>query len=87
MADDVSRFTSCLKMEMSRRLKAEGHYQESLMLALGALLEELHVLGDVLLAFKAATLTASRDSAPPAAAALKPYEPDWLPVIRPKILH
>jgi hypothetical protein len=77
---------SFVKMEAARKLMDQGHYRQSLSLALAALVQELDLLSASLLALQ--TLTRPP---PPAVAAPPeeppPSEPCWLPPAKPRILH
>jgi hypothetical protein len=85
--DKANTPQSFVKMEEARRLMDQGHYQESLMLALDVLLQELDNLRSSLLALQ----TVSRWELSPAAAPVREEqprpEPDWLPAVKPRILH
>ena len=63
MKDKANTPQSFIKMEEARRLMDQGHYQESLVLALDALLQELDNLRSSLLALQ--TVTRSELPAPP----------------------
>jgi hypothetical protein len=76
---------SFLKMEQARSLLDQGRYQESLMLALEALLQELENLRDSLLALR--TGTRSEWSAPALQEEPPPPEPSWLLVVKTRVLH
>jgi len=87
MKDKANNPQSFVKMEEARRLMDQGHYQESLILALDALLQELDNLRSSLLALQAVTRS---ELSPPAPTAREeqPYsEPYWLPAVKPRILH
>jgi hypothetical protein len=87
MKDKAKTPQSFVKMEAARRLMDQGHYQESLVVALDALVQELDNLRSSLLALQ----TVTRSEAPAAAAPAReepPYsEPYWLPVVKPRVLH
>jgi hypothetical protein len=87
MEDKANNPESFVKMEEARRLMDQGHYQESLILALDALLQELDYLRSSLLALQ----TGTRSALPPAAPKVRdeqPHsEPYWLPAVKPRILH
>jgi hypothetical protein len=87
MKDKVNDPQSFVKMEEARRLMDQGHYQESLVLALDALVQELDNLRSSLLALQ--TVTRSELSPPvPSDAAEQLYsEAYWLPAVKPRILH
>jgi hypothetical protein len=89
MKDKANSPQSFVKMEEARRMMDQGQYQESLVLALEALLQELDNLRSSLLALQNAT----RSELPGANASpreeqfhleLQPY---WLPVVKPRVLH
>ena len=87
MKDKANTPQSFIKMEEARRLMDQGQYQESLVLALDALLQELDNLRSSLLALQAVTRTEL-----PAATALAweeqaHPEPYWLPAVKPRVLH
>jgi hypothetical protein len=78
---------SFIKMEEARRMMDQGQYQESLVLALEALLQELDNLRSSLLALQNATqseLPAPNASAWEEQPHLEPY---WLPAVKPRVLH
>jgi hypothetical protein len=87
MKDKANDPQSFVKMEEARRLMDQGHYQESLVLALEALSQELDSLRRSLLALQ----TVSRpELSPPAPKAWEeqPHpEPYWLPAVKSRILH
>jgi hypothetical protein len=87
MRDKSDNPASFIKMEQARSLQDQGRYQESLMLALEALLQELENLRDSLLSLR--TGTRSEWSAPASGLQeeLPPPEPFWLPVVKPRVLH
>jgi hypothetical protein len=87
MADKTDTAPSVIKMEQARRLMDQGHYQESLILALEALLQELDFLREALLALP--TVTDSTLPAAPSPALEEPPHPElyWLPPIKPRVLH
>jgi len=78
---------SFIKMEQARSLLDQGRYQESLMLALEALLQELDYLRDSLLALQSATRPEVSASTPPLQEEPPPPEPPWLLVVKPRVLH
>jgi hypothetical protein len=87
MQDKRNTPQSFVKMEEARRLMDQGHYQESLVLALEGLLQELDNLRSSLQALHTVT-----QGDLPAADALAweehPHsEPHWLPAVKPRILH
>jgi hypothetical protein len=87
MKDKVNDPQSFVKMEEARRLMDQGHYQESLVLALEALAQELDNLRSSLLALQ--TGTQSELSPPVPTAREEQLYPDtyWLPAVKPRILH
>jgi hypothetical protein len=78
---------SFIKMAAARRLKDQGHYQESLLLALEALSQALDNLRSSLLALQSAVR--SELSSPARQAREKPpdSEPCWRPAVNPRVLH
>ncbi len=78
---------SFIRMEEARRLMDQGHIQESLILALDALLQELDHLRGSLLALRTVTRSALADAAPDAPKEPPPSEPYWLPVTKLRVLH
>jgi hypothetical protein len=86
MKDKPADPSSFVKMEQARRLMDQGHYQESLVLALDVLLQELDTLRNALLALQ--TVTWKEPPAPniqeeePATS-----DPHWLPPVKPRLLH
>ena len=78
---------SFVKMEEARRMMDQGQLQESLVLALEALLQELDNLRSALLALQNVT----RAELPAASASGReehPYlESYWLPAAKPRVLH
>lgn len=78
---------SFVKMEAARKLMDQGHYRQSLSLALAALVQELDLLRTSLLALQ----TLIRSEAPAAAAPTREEpplsEPCWLPAGKPRVLH
>ncbi len=87
MQDKSSPPPSFIKMEQARRLLDQGNYQESLVVALEALLEELDHLRNSLLALS----TVTRPGSPRRSPGLpeEPPQPDhfWLPAPKPRVLH
>jgi hypothetical protein len=78
---------SFIKMEEARRMMDQGLYQESLVLALEALLQELDKLRSSLLALKDVT-RAELPAANASAWEEQPHgEPYWLPAVKPRVLH
>ena len=78
---------SFVKMEEARRLMDQGHYQESLILALDGLLQELDNLRESLLALQTVTRSEFPAAAPTAREEQACPEPYWLPAVKPRILH
>jgi hypothetical protein len=87
MKDKANTPQSFVKMEEARRLMDQGLYQESLVLALDALLQELDTLRDSLLALQTVTRAALPAAAPPAREEQPHPEPYWLPAVKPRVLH
>lgn len=78
---------SFVKMEEARRMMDQGQFQESLVLALEALLQELDNLRSSLLALQNVTwaeVPAAGDSVREEQSHLEPY---WLPAVKPRVLH
>jgi hypothetical protein len=87
MKDKANTPQSFVKMEEARRLMDQGHYQESLILAMDALLQELDILRDSLLALQTVTRSAL-PAATPVTGEEQPHpEPYWLPAVKPRVLH
>ena len=87
MKDKANTPQSFIKMEEARRMMDQGQFQESLVLALDALLQELDNLRSSLLALQAVTrpeLPAANASAWEEQPHLEPY---WLPAVKPRVLH
>ena len=87
MKDRVNSPQSFVRMEEARKLMDQGYYQESLILALDALLQELDSLRSSLLALQTATRSEVPAAAPPAREEPPQPEPYWLPVVKPRVLH
>ncbi len=87
MKDKANTPQSFVKMEEARRLMDQGHYQESLVLALDALLQELDSLRDSLLALQTVTRSKLPASTPVTWEEQTRPEPYWLPAVKPRILH
>jgi hypothetical protein len=87
MKDKANDLQSFGKMAEARRLMDQGHYQESLVLALDALLQELDNLRSSLMALQ--TVTRSESSHPPTKAREEQLYPEtyWLPAVKSRILH
>jgi hypothetical protein len=87
MKDKAKTPQSFVKMEAARRLMDQGHYQESLVVALDALVQELDNLRSSLLAMQTVTRSEAPAAAAPAREEPPPSEPHWLPVVKPRVLH
>ena len=87
MKDKANTPQSFIKMEEARRLMDQGHYQESMILALDALLQELDSLRDSLLALQTVTRSALPASNPVTWEEQPHSEPYWLPAVKPRVLH
>ena len=87
MKDKAKTPQSFVRMEAARRLMDQGHYQESLVMALDALVQELDVLRSSLLALQTATRSTLRPAAAPAREEPPRAEPCWLPPVKPRVLH
>jgi hypothetical protein len=87
MKEKVNTPQSFVKLERARRLRDQGHYQESLILALDALLQELDSLRDSLLALQTVTRPKLPVAAPEALEELPQPEFSWLPAVKPRVLH
>ncbi|MBM4301541.1 MAG: hypothetical protein FJ121_08410 [Deltaproteobacteria bacterium] len=87
MKDKANTPQGFIEMEEARRLMDQGHYQESLILALDVLLQELDSLRSSLLALQTVTL-AELPASPLLAREEQPHpEPCWLPAVKPRVLH
>ena len=78
---------SFVKMEEARRMMDQGHYQESLTLALDVLLQELDNLRSSLRALQTVTRTELPAANTPAWEDPPLLEPYWLPAVKPRVLH
>jgi hypothetical protein len=87
MKDKGNTPQSFVKMEEARRLMDQGHCQESLVLALEALLQELDNLRSSLLALHMVTRRELSAAAAPACEEQLLSEPHWLPAAKPRVLH
>jgi hypothetical protein len=87
MKNDPNSSPSFVKMEQARKLLHEGQVQESLMLALDALLQELDQLREALLALQHATRPEGELLTPARPEEHDPMAPDWLPPVKPRVLH
>jgi hypothetical protein len=87
MKDKANNPGSFIKMEEARRLMDQGHYQESLIVALDALLQELDILRRSLLVLQTVTRAELAADTPPAPEEAPHAEPYWLPAVKPRVLH
>jgi len=87
MKDKANNPQSFIKMEEARRMMDQGQHQESLVLALEALLQELDNLRSSLLALQSMTRSELPDAPPPAWEDQSHLEPYWLPAVKPRVLH
>jgi hypothetical protein len=87
MKDKGNEPQSFFKMEEARRLMDQGDYQESLYLALEALLQELDNLRSSLLALQAVTRRELSVAVPNPGEEPPPPGTYWLPAVKPRILH
>jgi hypothetical protein len=87
MKDKANTPDSFVKMEEARRMMDQGQYQDSLVLALDALLQELDNLRSSLLALQAATRSELPAASAPARQEPPLLEPYWLPPVKPRVLH
>jgi hypothetical protein len=87
MKDKANNPQSFVKMEEARRLMDQGYYQESLVLALDALLQELDHLRSSLLALQAETRPALSARAPNSRTEQPHAETYWLPAAKLRVLH
>ncbi len=87
MKDKANDPQSFVKMEEARRLMDQGHYQESLVLALEGLLLELDNLRSSLLALQAVTGSELSPPAPSDGEDPRYPEPYWLPAVKSRVLH
>lgn len=87
MKDKPDNFPSFVKMEQAQRLMDQGRHQEALELTLEALLQELNHLRDALLALQPVAGPESPASDSGHQEKSSPSEPDWLPPVKPRILH
>ena len=78
---------SFVKMEEARRMMDRGQYQESLVLALDVLLQELDNLRSSLLALQNVTRSELPAANAPAREEQPHLEPYWLPQVKPRVLH
>ena len=78
---------SFIKMEEARRMMDQGQCQESLVLALEALLQELDNLRSSLLALQNLTRSELPAANAPAWEEQPLLEPYWLPTVKPRVLH
>ena len=87
MKDKANTPQSFIKMEEARRMMDQGHFQESLVLALDALLQELDNLRSSLLALQTVTRTELPAANAPAWEEQPHLELYWLPAVKPRVLH
>jgi hypothetical protein len=87
MQDKRNTPQSFVKMEEARRLMDQGHYQESLVLALEGLLQELDNLRSSLQALHTVTQGDLPAADAPAWEEHPHSEPHWLPAVKPRVLH
>ena len=87
MKDKANTPQSFVKMEEARRMMDQGQYQESLVLALDALLQELDNLRTSLLALQTVTRSDLPAANAPAWEEQPHPEPYWLPAVKPRVLH
>ena len=87
MKDKGNTPQSFVKMEEARRLMDRGHCQESLVLALEALLQELDILRSSLLALHTVPWRELPAAAAPDVEEQPHSEPYWLPAAKPRVLH
>jgi hypothetical protein len=78
---------SFVKMEQARQLMDRGYHQESLILALDALLQELNQLRDSLMGLKMVAQSEFPASVPDDRDETPPSGPYWVPVCKPRIMH
>jgi hypothetical protein len=87
MKNKSDHLASFLKMEQARNLLDQGRCQESLVLALEALLQELDHLKDALLALQSENRPESSAALPSLKEEPPTPEPHWLPVVKTRVLH
>ena len=87
MKDRANGPQSFVKMEEARKLMDQGQHQESLILAMDVLLQELDNLRNSLLALQTATRWEVPPAAPQAQEEQPHPEPCWLPAVKPRVLH
>ena len=87
MKDKANTPQSFIKMEEARRMMDQGQYQESLVLALDALSQELDNLRSSLLALQSVTWSELPAANAPAREEQPHLEPYWLPTVKPRVLH
>jgi len=78
---------SFVKMEEARRMMDQGQFQESLVLALEALIQELNNLRNSLLALQNLTRAEVPAASDPVREEQPHLEPYWLPAVKPRVLH
>jgi hypothetical protein len=86
MATQSNSPSGNMKIEQARRLMEQGHYRESLLLALETLLQELTKLRESLIAIQMLTRL-EMEPVSPARPEPRPSEPDWLPIPKPRVIH
>ena len=87
MKDKANNPQSFIKMEEARRLMDQGHYQESLVLALEALLQELDNLRSSLLALQTVTRSELPPAGPERGKSSPTPKPTGCRAVKPRILH
>ena len=87
MKDKANTPQSFIKMEEARRMMDQGQCQESLVMALDALLQELDNLRSSLLALQSLTRLELPAATAPAWEEQPLLEPYWLPAVKPWVLH
>lgn len=87
MKDKPDNSPSYVKMEQARRLMDQGRHQEALELALDGLLEELNRLRDTLQDLQPVAGPESPAADSDTQEEPSPSEPDWLPSVKPRVLH
>lgn len=87
MKDKPDTPPSFVKMDQALKLMDQGHYQESLVLAMEVLLQELDHLRDSLLALQTVTRAELLAVAPQDREERPQPEPYWLPAVKARVLH
>jgi hypothetical protein len=87
MKDQSAATPGGAKMDEARRLMEEGKHQESLLLALDVLLQELNNLRESLIALQ--MVARLELETPEEEVNEDPPQPDlfWLPPVKPRVLH